>query len=200
MPKRTVNIKDFSGGYVSFLDSRDIQDNESSESTGVAFHKSGIIKMIGEAVDYSSTIPDLAGFWQGSHTTFGVSEAYLSSSNVWVDSMYNHPGVGLFSFSSKYKDADTATSVAGTTEGSNLISTRKYLHGVSGGSLPEGHADSDWASSGNFQQNAAKYREFWHHYINTGDTADTASYINLPGLGAGKRTQQYNTTDYPSGC
>ena len=203
MPKKAISIKDFSGGVSTHPDPRDIRDNECANAENLNFSKSGIIKMFGECQSYSGTVPDLAGFWQTAATVHGISATALyDSNNAWVDSIYNYPGVGLFSFSSKYSDADTATSVAGTTEGSNLISPKKYVKAVSGGSQEEGHGDTDWKSNGNFKQEAAQEYPFWHHYMNDGSSADTTSYIELPNIGV--KEQQIatasGTNDYPNGC
>ena len=47
MPKASWNIKDFSGGFNSFIDKRDIEDNQSSVINNLIAPNKGVLKLAG---------------------------------------------------------------------------------------------------------------------------------------------------------
>ena len=60
MPKASWNIKDFSGGFNTFVDKRDIADNESSAVTDLISYNPGSLKLTGVFIKVSGD--DVLGF------------------------------------------------------------------------------------------------------------------------------------------
>ena len=76
MPKKTLNINDFSGGIVTNKNPRDIQDNESQGSDGVLSQNPGELSLVGGFVKPLGFQNNEGGYQKES-----ISEGFI---NTWV--------------------------------------------------------------------------------------------------------------------
>ena len=66
MPKSLYEIKNFSGGLNCYADSRDISDEEFSQNWNIIVDKSGILRVVGSAIEYvDSSLIDNANLQKG---------------------------------------------------------------------------------------------------------------------------------------